>query len=101
VLHLALKYVKLVIGVLLVLVGTVLALPFVPGPGIPLIILGLVFLSDHFPWAKRALHWLKEKTRWRTASSERTAQDEAVPTEAGSKQLNYPVSPHQKDKDYQ
>ena len=49
-------------GFFLLLVGGVLALPAVPGPGIPVILLGLWVLSDHFAWAKRALAWVKKKT---------------------------------------
>ncbi|MBL8231138.1 MAG: PGPGW domain-containing protein [Bryobacterales bacterium] len=45
----------------LLLVGFVLSLPFVPGPGIPLMILGLVILGEHFPWAKRVVDWGKGK----------------------------------------
>jgi putative transmembrane protein PGPGW len=49
------------IGLAVLLVGIILAIPFIPGPGIPLVILGLVLLSDHFAWARRSLHWVKEK----------------------------------------
>lgn len=55
------KYIRIFTGVVVLVLGMVLALPFVPGPGIPLIILGLVLLSDHFTWAKRGLHWAEEK----------------------------------------
>ena len=41
--------------------GGLLALPLVPGPGIPLMVLGLVMLSDHFEWARRSLDWAKRK----------------------------------------
>ena len=46
---------------LALLVGAVLALPLVPGPGIPLMLLGLVLLSDHFVWARRCLEWARRK----------------------------------------
>ncbi len=49
-------------GFALLLVGGVLALPGVPGPGIAVILLGLWVLSDHFTWAKRSLAWVKQKT---------------------------------------
>lgn len=55
------RYIRMLAGGVVLLVGIILALPFVPGPGIPLIILGLVMLSDHFTWAKRTLQWTKEK----------------------------------------
>jgi hypothetical protein len=45
----------------LLVVGGVLAIPGVPGPGIPIILLGLLLLSDHFAWARKALVWLREK----------------------------------------
>jgi hypothetical protein len=48
-------------GFLALFAGIILALPLVPGPGIPLIILGLVLLSDRFVWAKRILNWAKRK----------------------------------------
>ncbi len=48
-------------GFLLILAGLVLALPGVPGPGFVLVFLGLVLLSEHFHWAKRASEWVKRK----------------------------------------
>jgi len=55
------KHLRIALGFLLLLAGAVLALPLVPGPGIPLMLLGLVMLSDHFEWAKRSLDWAKRK----------------------------------------
>lgn len=55
------KYIRIFAGIVVLVLGITLALPFVPGPGIPLIILGLMLLSDHFTWAKRGIHWAKEK----------------------------------------
>ena len=52
---------RLTAGFGLLIAGCVLALPGVPGPGIVLILLGLVLLSDHFAWARKALVWTKEK----------------------------------------
>lgn len=52
---------KILCGFVLLIVGVVLAAPGVPGPGIPIFLLGLWFLSDHFTWAKRLLAWVKEK----------------------------------------
>ena len=54
----------IVIGFLLISVGLILAIPGVPGPGIPLVLLGLVILSGHFSWAKRLLDWAKQKSNW-------------------------------------
>ena len=44
---------RITVGVALVLVGSVLALPLVPGPGLPLIFVGLTVLSVEFEWARR------------------------------------------------
>lgn len=55
------KILRIMSGFGLLLVGFVLALPFVPGPGIPLMVLGLVILGEHFPWAKRLVEWGKAK----------------------------------------
>lgn len=52
---------KILSGFALLLIGAILALPLVPGPGIPIMVLGLVILSDHFPWAKRIIDWGKAK----------------------------------------
>ena len=57
------KHLRICVGFLALAAGLILALPLVPGPGIPLILVGLVLLSDHFPWAKRVLDWAKQKWR--------------------------------------
>ena len=58
---LARKHLRIFAGFLALAVGALLALPLVPGPGIPLMLVGLVLLSDHFTWAKRYLDWAKLK----------------------------------------
>lgn len=55
------KAIRVGAGFLLLLVGAILAIPGVPGPGIPVMILGLVILAEHYHWARRLLHWAKEK----------------------------------------
>jgi hypothetical protein len=55
------KALRLAAGFGLLIGGGFLALPSVPGPGILVILLGLVLLSDHFAWAKRTLVWAREK----------------------------------------
>jgi hypothetical protein len=55
------KHLRIFLGFAALLVGIVLALPLVPGPGIAFILLGLVLLSGHFTWAKRLLDWAKRK----------------------------------------
>lgn len=58
----AVRALRIAGGFGLLLVGGLLALPGVPGPGIPIMLLGLVLLSSHFAWAKRAMDWLKART---------------------------------------
>ena len=52
---------KLLAGFGLLIVGGLLCLPGVPGPGILLILLGLFLLSDHFVWARKPLEWCKKR----------------------------------------
>jgi len=77
---------RLVAGFVLLIIGGVLALPGVPGPGIPVILLGLWMLSGHFAWARRAMGWLQERTagvrrkmsegrwKWSTACPDRNGE---------------------------
>jgi hypothetical protein len=65
------KVVRIGSGFALILVGAILALPLVPGPGIPLMILGLVILSEHFHWARRLTEWGKQKLEGITPDSMR------------------------------
>ena len=44
---------RVAVGIGLVAVGVVLALPGVPGPGLPVIFGGLTVLSSEFDWARR------------------------------------------------
>ena len=55
------KILRIILGFLVLVVGFILTLPGVPGPGIAVMILGLVILSDHFEWARRMLNWAKKK----------------------------------------
>jgi hypothetical protein len=34
-----------------------------PGPGLPLVVLGLVILATEFTWASRTLHHVKYRSR--------------------------------------
>ena len=65
---------KITGGFLLLVVGAILALPGVPGPGIPLILLGLLILSDRFPWAARLLNWAKRTITARAAKGHSSSQ---------------------------
>ena len=55
------KILRIALGFLVLVAGFMMALPGVPGPGIAVMILGLVILSDHFEWARRMLNWAKKK----------------------------------------
>jgi hypothetical protein len=55
------KAVSVGAGFFLLLAGAILAIPGVPGPGIPVMILGLVILAEHYHWARRMLAWVKRK----------------------------------------
>ena len=48
-----------VVGMALLVAGA--AMLVLPGPGIAVILLGLVVLSAEFQWAKRALAWARER----------------------------------------
>jgi uncharacterized protein (TIGR02611 family) len=47
------------VGTTLLLAGT--AMLVLPGPGIAVILLGLVVLSAEFQWAQRILAWFRER----------------------------------------
>lgn len=48
---------RVVIGLVLVVVGAILSLPLVPGPGILVMFVGLTVLSAEFEWARRLRDW--------------------------------------------
>lgn len=65
------RIVKVILGFFLIVVGLVLSIPGVPGPGLALVVLGLVLLSKHFHWARRVLEWGKRKIQgWRGQGSQ-------------------------------
>jgi uncharacterized protein (TIGR02611 family) len=51
---------RIAFGAVLVLLGLVLALPLVPGPGVLLVFGGLTVLSTEFEWARRLRDWLRD-----------------------------------------
>jgi Putative transmembrane protein (PGPGW) len=63
-------------GFVLLIIGGLLSLPGVPGPGLLVIALGLWLLSDHFVWARRTLDWGRQRFselkrgRWRAADGQ-------------------------------
>ena len=52
---------RVFVGLVLMLVGAVLSLPGIPGPGILLMFGGLTLLGREFHWARRANAWLVEQ----------------------------------------
>jgi uncharacterized membrane protein HdeD (DUF308 family) len=60
---------RVAIGLALVVGGAILALPFVPGPGLLLVFGGLGLLSGEFEWARR----LRERMRDLFRRAARTA----------------------------
>ncbi len=55
------KVFRIALGFVVLAAGFIMALPGVPGPGLAVMIVGLVILSDHFHWARRLLDWAKKK----------------------------------------
>lgn len=53
-----------VIGSTLIVVGIILSIPLVPGPGNLLILAGLAVLATEFIWARKLLAKLKEYWHW-------------------------------------
>ena len=60
---------RVAVGAVLVVVGVVLALPFVPGPGLLLIFGGLTVLSGEFDWARRLRDRLRDSFHRATGRS--------------------------------
>ena len=54
---------RIIVGVILVLVGIVLSLPLVPGPGLLVVFLGLSVLSGEFEWARRLRERMRDALR--------------------------------------
>lgn len=65
----------IVAGSVLLAVG--IALLVLPGPGIPLVVAGLALLGTQFPWARRALEWLRARAK-RAVAAVRT-KDQQTP----------------------
>jgi hypothetical protein len=51
---------RVIVGLVLVALGVVLALPGVPGPGLLVVLGGLTVLSGEFDWARRARDSMRE-----------------------------------------
>jgi uncharacterized protein (TIGR02611 family) len=50
---------RIVVGLVLLVVGGVLALPLVPGPGLLVMAIGVGLLSHEFEWARRLREWVQ------------------------------------------
>jgi uncharacterized protein (TIGR02611 family) len=61
---------RVVLGLAIVLVGLVLALPGVPGPGLLVMFVGLTVLSTEFEWARRLRDRLHELFRRATGRAD-------------------------------
>jgi uncharacterized protein (TIGR02611 family) len=51
---------RIIFGIAMLIVGVVLSLPGIPGPGIVLVVLGFGILSHHFHWAEKIHRRMKE-----------------------------------------
>lgn len=72
------KVLRMSLGFFLLGAGAVLSLPGVPGPGIAVIVLGLIILREHFGWARRMLDWARmkaEKLRERAGARPRPSSE--------------------------
>ncbi|HLD74847.1 MAG TPA: PGPGW domain-containing protein [Bdellovibrionota bacterium] len=56
------RFVIFIVGMSVIIVGIVMFVPLVPGPGFIIIPLGLAILATEFVWAKIMLKKLKEKS---------------------------------------
>ena len=52
-----------VLGSLLLLIGFILALPLVPGPGLLLVLAGFALLATEFDWAQDGAEWARRRTQ--------------------------------------
>jgi drug/metabolite transporter (DMT)-like permease len=78
-LHHAKRIVRITSGIMLLLVGLVLMLPGVPGPGILLAIAGLGILAVDFVWARRLKTHLKDRADKMAARVRRKPPKDAPP----------------------
>ena len=56
------RVVIFIVGVSVVIIGIVMFIPLVPGPGFVVIPLGLAILATEFVWAKVILKKMKDKS---------------------------------------
>lgn len=58
--HTARRWVRTILGFTVILIGLVLAIPGVPGPGLLIMIAGLAILATEYLWARRYLNRIKD-----------------------------------------
>lgn len=68
------RIVGTIAGVALTVLGFLLAVPLVPGPGVLVAITGVALLASEYDWAKDALHWAKDKARGEQTEARGTPQ---------------------------
>lgn len=79
---------RIICGIALLLLGLVLSMPGIPGPGIVLVVLGLGVLSHHFSWAEK-IH-TRLKAMWHEVLSRyNTGKDKHTAPEKNSKESNH------------
>jgi uncharacterized protein (TIGR02611 family) len=55
------RFFTILVGFTVLLVGVVLSIPLVPGPGFLVVLAGLAILAVEFMWARRLLEHLKSQ----------------------------------------
>lgn len=60
-LHVTIRALRVVVGLVLMAGGAVLSVPGIPGPGVLLLVGGLALLGREFHWARRANEWLRRQ----------------------------------------
>lgn len=78
------KLVRIIGGFSLVIIGSILALPFVPGPGLALVVLGFVILSEHFAFARKLVDWGKTKLEGIPAIKDKMNRGKSKQTESSA-----------------
>jgi tellurite resistance protein TerC len=71
------KVIGLVVGITVVLVGILLVI--LPGPGLPVVFIGLAILGNEFAWAKRFLDATRQKAEQAVAASTEAARKRLRP----------------------
>ncbi len=76
------KILSSVAGFALIIIGLIMAIPGVPGPGLVVAFLGVAMLAEHYHWARRVMDWgkrrvhaVRERVRSRRASAETKAAE--------------------------